>query len=440
MSSIITSLSSPILELYYQKDVSLKGNSKEQLVKENLLDPFKKVVENQELLKAIKALSGQYIEQISQQFNLEISVDILISSQRGIQVVNCSDDRLVEFFHASLATNLISQKNSPIQMQVHLKRSGGLVTGSMRFPHLLLDLSKRFEKERANDAFRICIIGPGLRKEAGYMPTSPQLVEVYTLFPNANYSVLEYNQTALNIVQQQLRTFQSLAYDPVALRYSLHLYPKESSQFKVCQSIKALFIEKALDKETTANAFNINKRAEQILVKVKSGKMNLQVFDVNTSHFSEKHDIVIATLVLQNSRPSDYKTNAEYDHFEIMVRLFEGVKESGTLYVDPHAIQTFYDIYGHETKDKILDYLMYRLGWVLTFDLVNLSAFDLQRMDSNTNRLLSPTLKGSDHSVTTGSLYAVTRQTRTACSAERLKSMKDELDAIQIAFQAKLAT
>jgi hypothetical protein len=426
----VTASNNPSLELYYVNKTNVAGNKERSLLIEALSDPSNKIKQNQKLIDAIKSVATQYITELGNQFNFTIKAHLTINS--AVIAINSSDSNLVKFVQEKSSFLLESVGQSNTEMTVFLKQAGGLTTGGMRFSHLLLDLFNRFRNNCLSQSINVCIVGPGCFKTDGYMPTSPQLVETLTVLPNANYLVLEQNNVVSNILKQQLRVFKGLAYDPTSLKRCA--VKKDESSAPLYQMMKEVVIEKALDQKSTLETFNTG-LLDQVVVKVDPAKFTFQEFDLNHSQLPVKglQDVIIATMVIENSRPSDYKTNPQYDHFKIMVKLLDGLKDDGILYMDANAFKTFDEIYGAAAKEKYVLYLIALLGRAIQINILNL--IDKDCSDKNLKHIPSPNIGNADQLVSSEQIVSIMKTARVECPASELTKMKQELDAIQIAFQ-----
>ena len=77
----------------------------------------------------------------------------------------------------------------------------GLTTAPLRYPHMLKHLSERFMGKSPSN---ICIMGPGLLEEEGASPMCPQFAELFSLFPEAKFLLVDKDDHLLKTLERSL--------------------------------------------------------------------------------------------------------------------------------------------------------------------------------------------------------------------------------------------
>ncbi len=102
------------------------------------------------------------------------------------------------------------------------------------------------KKQRKADDTKVCIVGPGMWKDCKGVPTSFQFVEILSLFPSAQFLLLDNDQEALAAMEKFLKKHQAAMYDPFTLRIrTSSLSPNYScpeSYLKTFNAMKEFFI------------------------------------------------------------------------------------------------------------------------------------------------------------------------------------------------------
>lgn len=80
----------------------------------------------------------------------------------------------------------------------------GQTTGFLRFPHFLDDVLQRFNHLRSSSP-KICVMGPGIMGEEKTSYSCPQVMELYSLFPHANYLLLDNDEKLLETLTDQFQ-------------------------------------------------------------------------------------------------------------------------------------------------------------------------------------------------------------------------------------------
>jgi len=303
----------------------------------------------------------------------------------------CLNEKLV--FFDLLALNL-AQKGikTPVEIILEVKgrrvvnTCGGLTTATIRFPHMLMDLSKRFANNRESSEMQICIVGPGLRQDEGNAPTCPQFVEINSLFPLANYLLLDNNKDALKQLKHMFQEFQYAAYDPLTL-----LGHKDKTKQSAPESYQDLFqsmsdnlAKMAINPENescsehTAEMLSGKGTPHQFCIKVNPDKIQIREFEIIDSQFKEEDkaqfDVIVATmsilLAFFSKKPTDALT-----FFQSFKKFLETLKETGSLYMDAVFMNLMHQHYRWEGVNLGIQYLENCLGNKLKIEDIPLSDF-----------------------------------------------------------------
>ncbi len=300
-------------------------------------------------------------------------------------------------------------------------QGGGLTTGFLRFPHLLGDLANRFQTKRLDQQTKICIVGPGLFIPEKGTPSCPQFVEVFSLFPKANFLLLDNDTSALERMDGQFHKCKFAGYDSSMLRvYTTNIqsntyYAPQKYQI-LFQQMKDLFAENALAptnaKEMLAGIGGI----KPLLLKVDPEKIHLREFDILTSAPKEEEkgtfNIVIATMSMLLAI-GELDKNSSTNPLMIFRKFLELLSENGSLYVDSTLIDYLYSAYGDENMDLGLRYLELLLGNELSIEEVAIADFSPNVLSAHST-LLNLSMSNSKElvtgtNVTTSSVTVITR-------------------------------
>lgn len=261
-------------------------------------------------------------------------------------------------------------------------QGGGLTTGFLRFPHMLGDLADRFKDKREQQA-KICIVGPGLFTPEKGVPSCPQFVELFSLFPKSDFLMLDNDKPTLDRMENQFHKCKFAAYDPSMLRIyttkieenNRYAPPKYQALF---QEMKATFADNALANPKVKEMLAGIGPLQPLMLKVDPDKINLREFDILTSTPEEKDkgtfDIVVATMSILLNFDNFDETGSTNPIF-ILQKFLELLSENGSLYLDSCLIDTLFETYGEKNMGLGIRYLEQVLGNQLSFEEVSLSDF-----------------------------------------------------------------
>lgn len=392
------------------------------------------------IFELLDALSQDYVFALGQNFNGAFTGQIRFSLEKGITCLSCNDERIKRILEEELKeVNPVAIKKNkkqkdlnclkkiqPTQDQkqraieqlgknvlfvdyisyqlwnqqilkdivINLKitgfkcmgKGGGCTTGMLRYPHLLQDLFTRFS--RTQTPRQVCLVGPGLLEEPK-QSFCPQFVEIYSLFPEAKFLILDHNQQALDVMQQQFHR-QFAMYDLMmfrlrSIRQIGHISNRMYAPLKyqtLFQSMKEVFIDKALAPPGSVKEMLEGIGAlKPLMLKVQADNIRLQNFDIVKSEMPEadkrQYDIVVATK-------SIYLTLFDHQHdvnLDSMIKFLNILKEDGSLYVDITVIKHFKDVYELEGFPICIQYWEAKIGNKLTLENIPLSDFLLENLD-----------------------------------------------------------
>lgn len=246
---------------------------------------------------------------------------------------------------------------------------------------MLLELFTQFNTQQPK---RICILGPGLFQE-GDLISFPQFFELLSLFPHAEFLLLDNDEKALELMKQQLMLRQVSSYDPLTFMY--YSFQTEG----VCQhapqkfaplfsKMRDVFIEKGTSEKNISRMLQGKEEAKPLHLKVDPTKIQIRHFDINkdTCNGDEKKsfDLIVATLSMSLAIKQYLNAQPDHNPFFTLVKFLSMLKENGILYVDlSHIIEIFEKNYGPKGWELGVRYLEVLLGNKLMIRSIPLSDF-----------------------------------------------------------------
>ena len=304
----------------------------------------------------------------------------------------------------------------------------GLTTAPMRYPHLLKHLFERFKEKGPSN---ICIMGPGLLEEKGARPMCPQVAELFALFPEAKFLIVDKDDHLLETLVTQYQIQQTAVYDPTMLR----LYSANSSANTQRAPEKYQPLMSEMKKAMGGRARNRDAKKmmlgigpiKPLLLKLESKKIELRRLDFLTDQFKEeeKFDSIVATMSLV--RVYEEVKGKPAPFFALLGRCLSALKEGGVLYMDFFIVSRSI---GKEKMKLVIDYLERAVGNRLKVEEIPLSDF-LPEAQGDQSNIVSITLENSKllergfPTVSTSSLTAFTR------TAEKIKGEKLSEDQLR---------
>lgn len=316
--------------------------------------------------------------------------------------------------------------------------AGGLTTGSLRFPHLLGSLYEEFKDTRKSDKKKICIVGPGMNEDPEF-PSSPQLSELCSLFPNAEFLVLDNDKTAIRTLTEQVRK-GFLVYDSLMLRMrtikveglgieSFQNYPKK--YIEVFDAIKSGFADKAKLPPDAKSMLNGIGPIQPLIFGVDPKKIRISEFDITSSQFKDednnKFDIVVATMSIWLA--IKHVKNPQHNHFSTFAKFLSILKQGGKLYIDQASTRFLDELYGMEGKKLGIRYIESLLGNRLVFNEIPLTDFISESQgeyDVVPNLTICKTKQYVPEDVQTSSITVITR------TSDKVECSKEEKTGIQL--------
>ena len=325
--------------------------------------------------------------------------------------------------------------NLEIQGREALSEGGGLTTGFLRFPHLLFDLTERYNQLRKSDQTKICLVGPGLNEEKNSPPCIPQFVEIHSIFPNAEYLLLDNNSQAITLMNQQFKFCKFAAYDPSRIKLLTSkangnsLYAPEKYQ-KLFQEMKNSFVDRAFGSPVDIKKMLYNEGStNRVMLKVNPDRVQIQEFDITNSQFNETEkgfDVIVATMSITIAFSTQISQNPKWNFIEEMAKFLKALKENGSLYVDSTIKIIFKDTInniGNSKKALAIQYFESLLGNKLTLDEIPLADF-IPGTQGISGVIDNQTINEKNQNVTTSSILVMTR---TSEKVEYSKEIKEEI-------------
>lgn len=297
----------------------------------------------------------------------------------------------------------------------------GLTTGNLRHPHLLQGI---LEKNFRPDA-KVCIVGPGLLEyqDKSIPPSCPQFAEIFSLLPMAEYTILDNDTHAIDVLAGQFSKGYTF-YDPVMFRaYTMPGSPEctqDRTFLSLFDRMKHTLGERALTPKAKEILANIGTVKPLMLHLQNKEQVKVQEFDINSSSFSEgkKFDVMVATMSICNAIQEEVLRNPLANHFEKLVKFLDALEDQGSLFMDTNVIDMLCSPggLGLEGGKK---YLEERLGRSLTFEIIPVSSFvkKVEGSRGTISLLSSHLLQGAEKqvmSVDTSSIIVITKGTKEA--------------------------
>lgn len=329
-----------------------------------------------------------------------------------------------------------NEVNDPLQIDLEVPKvfridlAAGQTTSPLRFPHLLKDLNMRYKRGREDPNLKICIAGPGLNEHKGFLPTSPQFVEIFSLFPNAQFLLLDNDKHAIEVLKQQFNTFKIASYDPCMLRLrttdsSSYLSKKEYQ--KVFSIMKENLASRAKKPPNAGDMLAGKGPFTSLVVNIADNKIEVRDFDINTAQFKDedKFDVIVATLSIINALNHQLETSKFCNPYPVLKKFINSLRERGSLYIDVKLFESF--IAPH--RDLIIKCLEGSIGNRLRIEEIPLSDFQPTAGISGTITsiripILDNNLKGPTD-ISTHDLIAIIR------TSEKVDMKKEELAALE---------
>ena len=224
----------------------------------------------------------------------------------------------------------------------------GLTTAQMRYPHLLNHLSERFKEKGPSN---ICIMGPGLLEEEGARPVCPQAAELFSLFPEAKFLLVDKDDHLLETLKKQYQIQQTAVYDPTMLRLYAANSPTNTQRAPekyqpLMSRMKKAMGGQARNRDAKKMMLGIGP-AQPLLLKLDSKKIELRRFDFLADQFKEgeKFDSIVATMSLSYAYEEVIDKPAPF--FALLGNCLSALKEGGVLYMD------FFLVRPNITKEKM---------------------------------------------------------------------------------------
>lgn len=275
-----------------------------------------------------------------------------------------------------------------IQVLKATSEGGGLTTGHLRFPHMLQGIAIELQKKGRLESMdlKVCIVGPGF-KEEGRLGYCPQLVELRSIMPNAEYLLLDNDKKAVALMEKAFIKQQMISYDPTMLRSRTTILPNMKNPYLVPEPLLSFLndMKSALAEQVIApkNAKAMMKgegNLEEVVVKLDSRKIELREFDICSSEFKDsdkgQFDVVVATMSLSIVYKEEKGKITLLDNFKRLARFVELLKPEGFLYVDTLLLESLRSQYGKTNLELGLEYLGAVIGCQLMIYYIPLSNVD----------------------------------------------------------------
>jgi hypothetical protein len=312
-----------------------------------------------------------------------LTVGFSFSAGRDFRL-NSSDPEIVKIFSENVSKyKEIKGKvlhKTEVSCTIAVEDVLGQTTGTLRFPHMLKYFFDYLENQRKADDTKVCIVGPGMWKDCKGVPTSFQFVEVLSLFPNAQFLLLDNDEEALAAMENFFKKHQAAMYDPFTLRARTSPFiPKHTcpeSYLETFNAMKEFFIAHAHKQDSNAMEAMLIKHegdVKKFYVKVPSDKLEIRNFDINSSQFEEnesgKFDVIVATMSIVNALYFNTVKWTDSHKIAITVKFLDALKEDGQLIIDK-------PLYDFLTQDGAMTAISNQVGYELKVREIPLSDFD----------------------------------------------------------------
>jgi hypothetical protein len=234
---------------------------------------------------------------------------------------------------------------------------------------------------RKSDQAAVCIVGPGLDTMDAKMPTCPQAAELLSIFPKANFLLLDNDKEVLERLNKY-RTLKMLPYDSFALRMRTMPVSNDNTknEFLAPESYLKIFEEMAASFGDLAS-YPPNAKAmllenkdilDRVMLKLDQEKFEVRDFDIGSSEFllkDKQFDVIVATLSLGNPISGlNGKIDKDKD-LAALAKFLSKLKLGGILYID---IASYSQIVGVD-----IDYLklVKLIGYQIKTELVSVKDF-----------------------------------------------------------------
>lgn len=299
-----------------------------------------------------------------------------------------------------------------------LGKGGGLTTAAFRFPHMYLDMFKRFGDKRKED-LKVCIVGPGLHRPGGKLGYCSQFVELKAMFPNARFLLLDNDASAIEYLDGQYKKMKAAAYDPLVAR--MLTFQFDDNPYRAPEKFQPMLAEMKAEMAACAK-FPPNAKEmldgyggiKTMMLGVDSEKIELREFDINTSAFEsgEKFDVMVATmsicLALAKGRVENMKA--------VMQKYIDALSINGSLYIDAALMdQILMPALDCDSPDEVMAILAERSGVKLEIDRVGLEEY-LPSTVGDAGTLPNPNIAAASkddkkiESITTHTVYVITNK------------------------------
>ena len=285
----------------------------------------------------------------------------------------------LEFIDA-MAVSLVKQgATQPLTVDLEVRtffpanKGQGLTTGNLRFPHLLLAMRERLLRGDHSTVPNVCIVGPGLFEyDEKITPTCPQFVEMFSLFPEGRFTLLDNDPHSLKSMDEMFSR-RIASYDSVMLRaYATENFGEATNSYYVAEDdYQATFSAMKDNLATRAiaprNAREMLDGVGKILpltLLLDQGQVEVCAFDILSSDFhgGEQFDIIVATMSIVNAFAKDLEAAPFANHFELLAKFLLALNENGAFYIDTKIIMAIKERWGSEGFALGIRYLETLLG------------------------------------------------------------------------------
>ena len=380
------------------------------------------------ILKFIENLADDYITAVGEQFNEAVTGRISFSLGRGIVVEKSSDERIKKIieganqqsavvtvetakemgcqsikrreleekdrkkmvdelkgepfiaFDASAMALFENGVKKSLQIDFEIEKrtvlgANALTTGSMRYPHLYQDLHTRFNDRRKLETTSVCIAGPGLKEEQGNAPFVPQFVELFTLFPNAQFLLLDKDKRSLKAMSDQFNKCSFASYDPAMLCW--RILEKRPKFQQVFSDMKDCLAKTAMAPKNATEMLDGVGPLKRVVVKVDPKKIEVRPFDFVDSQFKEeKFDVIVATVsIFHTLHDAVVRKDPNFNPLAFLTKFLLPLKENGSLYVETMMTELLFHKMSSEQSEKLIQEIEAILGNRIRIEKVPIQNF-----------------------------------------------------------------
>lgn len=319
---------------------------------------------------------------------------------------------------------------------------GGLTTGNMRFPHLLLAICNfLYQAGRVESMdLQVCIIGPGFNP-GERLSECPQLVELRAIMPDAHYLLLDNDKTALESMNKALKQVGLLSYDPAMLRSRTLVLRDQPNPWKapeplfsILDALKLVLKDQVVSPKNALPMLKGEGKIEEMVVKVDPAKIDLREFDILASEFTDKEkgkfDVIVATMSLSLVVNLKTEKRTALDDFKLVAKFIAPLRTNGVLYIDSHLGELFDRSYGQEGVQLGHQYLEAVTGFKLNVVLYPLSKVE-PTIKSLTGNFLNVSCKGEPRSITTAAIECLQlTNVKVETTSEKLAEIVAQLEKL----------